>query len=38
MEAWSGGIAFLILIVMGIGMLILSRKEKQYNQSKPEGK
>jgi len=30
MEAWSGGIAFLILIIMGTGMLILSRKEKQH--------
>ncbi len=31
MEAWSGGFAFFILIVMGIGMLILSRKEKQHS-------
>lgn len=36
MEAWSGGIAFLILIVMGTGMLILSRKEKQHTVNNNE--
>ncbi len=37
MEAWSGGIAFLILIVLGISMLVLSGRQKRSKGAPPAG-
>ncbi len=32
MQAWSGGIVFVILIILGIGMLMISKKHKEISQ------